>query len=276
MIASGHEVSLDDVLGIAPKREETGPSSAGWHRLANFARCPQMFAYRWRLGLVPQVERTPLALGTAVHTGLAAFYQNKDPVAAIRALPERFSHCVRQAEELIVAYRTRYAGDRFDILAVEREFGLQAGGELFTRRLDLVYRYKSCAYIMDHKTAGQPAGRAKEARYDFSLATQAYVAEKTFPSELGIPFGGLVLNLIGTGPEPEFRRAHIAFKPRFVVRIPSAIAYYYRQIKQLENEDPWRYPVSGACHARYVCDYRDLCLGGPAYVNLYNKEEVRG
>lgn len=256
----------------------TGQSSSGWHRIAKFIECPQALAYRERLGLRPRLEPIEPARGTVLHEGLRHWYASErrdldGAVATIRAMPERYSPAtIEQATTLLLAYATAYRDEPLDVLATEIEVAVSLAGRPFTRRIDLIAQRRTDGHvwIYDHKTAGDVAKRARTADLDWSLMTQELVLASQCEAIFSAPYGGFVLNLIGTASfdTPLFRRQPIAFSRRMLQALPRSLHYYLGEIERTSALDPWEYPRSGSCVGRYrVCEYKPLCERGPAAVD---------
>jgi len=259
-----------------------GPSSYGFHRIAQFMRCPQMYAYRWVLKLVPQTEGAATGRGTSLHEGLASWYRDGSVDGAfetMRALGARYAPFVDEAQRIFLNYVRHYAVEPFDVVAVEREIVVDIGDYPFSRRLDLVVKdhQHGLIWVYDHKTAGDVSDRLRTVRSDWSLLTQALVGEAVCQREFGegSAWGGLVLNVIGTGSSSsQFVRQPVVFSEREMDAVPAALHWYLKQADSLSDRNPFDYPRSGACLGRYgMCEYRALCEGGPIMRRMYDEEE---
>lgn len=254
-----------------------GASSYGFHRIAQFIRCPQLFAYKWVLNLVPQNEGQATGRGTLVHEGLAGWYQHGLVDSAwqmMQALGPRYSTWLDEAQRVVLAYIKLYRDERFDVLAVEHEIAVDIGEYPFTRKLDLVARHHDDGriWVYDHKTAWSISERLRNARSDWSLATQTIAGKVVLPGAFGGEWGGFVLNLIDT-KELRFDRQPILFAERELAEIPRSLHWYLKEIDALKDRNPFDYPRSGACLDRYgMCPYRALCEGGMAMRRLYDEE----
>ena len=244
----------------------TGPSSAGYHRTANFMDCPQKFAYRWVLGFRTKVEGDATGLGTTLHEALRSHYMGEpvDEACLAFELDRRYSRFIDSAMDLYRRYIKHYPVEAWKVLDAEREIEVHLHEHRLTRRLDLIVAHKGAVWVVDHKTAGRVASRIRGAPLDWSLATQETVGAAVLPGMYGLPWGGVILNVIGTGSSgPEFRRQVIRFPSSFLEAIPRSLYWYLQRIAALESTDPWAYPRSGACESRYgLCEYYDLCKFG--------------
>lgn len=255
----------------------SGQSSAGYHRLEDLMVCPRRFGYRDVLHLVPVAQPQPLALGTCVHTALAAHYSGEDPYAALKTVGRRNAYCIPLAEPIIRAYLEYYACERIEVLAVEREFEVLVAGQRFTRRIDLVRKLRGKAWIVDHKTSGNFTKRQKSFAYDASLFTQQLVAPAV-ARDLGLSVGGVVVNLIATGRPFNFSQVPVTWTPKLLADAPLSIGYWSAQAVRLKESGiaAWQWPQTWACQGRYSeCDYLDLCLNGTVALASYEEEEAR-
>jgi len=254
--------------------KNTGPSAAGYHRLAQFVRCPQMFAYRWILGLRDPIEGEATGTGTVLHELLRAWYLGLTTDAGLEGLAERYQRFVPRALELFERYCKEYPTEEWEVLDAEREIEVALNECRLTRRLDLIVLWRGRVYVVDHKTAGRVASRIKSAFLDWSLATQEIAGEAVLPGMYGAEWGGFILNVIGTGEGgAEFRRQVIRFPPHFLATIPRSMYWYLQRIDALAGTDPWCYPRSGACEGRYgMCEYLDLCRFGRVAEGQYEVE----
>ena len=169
-----------------------------------FQRCPKLYYWRHVLGAKAEHRSANLVLGTAVHTGLAAYYLAlKDGVvlldeAVIEAARQSLEESVKQeppilleedetiadlqatAEKLVRAF---LAGvERPDeVLAVEAPFYCDVidpeTGEVLeeqlTGYLDAVVRFGDDIVVLEHKTA---ARAWSQDQFDFDLQVSLYQA----------------------------------------------------------------------------------------------------
>lgn len=256
---------------MMPDVQNTGPSSAGYHRLAQFVQCPQRFAYRWVLGFTMPVEGDATGIGTVLHELLRGWYLGLMGEESLEGLAPRYQRFIPRAIDLFVKYCARYPTEPWTVLDAEREIEVKLNECRLTRRLDLIVEQGGKVYVVDHKTAGRVASRIRSAPLDWSLATQEIAGEAVLPGAYGLEWGGFILNVIGTGNEgAEFRRQTIRFPPHFLVSIPRSLYWYLQRIDALAETDPWCYPRSGACEGRYgMCEYLDLCRFGRSAVSQY-------
>lgn len=258
---------------------DAGQSSAGWHRLELFVTCPRKFGYREVLGLVPQVESSPLALGSAVHAGLAAHYLQRSYEEGLANPSAGWAYKVPIARVILKAYVGHYLREPFQVLDVEREFVVNVNGRKFTRRIDLTFLQQGKVYALDHKTAGQPSKRFHTTQYEPALFTQELLGQATFESIYKYPYGGMVLNVIGNSEPVAFIRRPIQFPPRLLQQAPASLDYWISTSEKMLNDpelSPWTFPQSWACQGRYdECEYWALCKYGKSAEHGYRYREAR-
>jgi len=257
---------------------DTGQSASGYHRIATFISCPQKFAYRYLLNLKRPTEGMATGIGTVLHEALYAYYVGVDVGEQVGKLPARYSACIRRGMELFEEYQRVYPVDPWSqVLLAEHEIEVALGDHRFTRRLDLVVLWGGKIWVLDHKTAGRVTSRLRSAELDWSLATQELVGESVLPGMFGAPWGGFVLNVIGTGTEAvdcRYKRQPLRFPARFMSSLPRSLHWYFERAAALEGTDPWCYPRSGKCMGQYgACDFVDLCRYGRSAERNFKKDE---
>ena len=133
-----------------------------------YTTCPRKFKYSYIDERVSAAPQAPLIVGTAVHLGLEAFWNNKPLSAALSdvekfMLDDDFSHTEAGRLELIKtnAYVTGYYKHReftramHEVVAVEHEWTKTIDGIEFAGKIDLILRTKRGQLILvDHKTSG--------------------------------------------------------------------------------------------------------------------------
>lgn len=271
----------------------SGPSRRGFHRLATFAACPQRFAYREVLRLETRRASEALSLGTLLHLALMWHYLRLraerrrepmdgllDPVAAMRAAPARVAWCFDRAAEVYDAYRrwSSTADASMEVIDVEREYAVRVQGRLYTQRADLTVAVRGKAFFWDHKCslAGAvdtvPAWRLLDGQvHGYEVIGEALSGG---PPLHGLPFGGVVLNMIGCAPPYRFRAHPLVLDDGLRDSFLATAAATDAAIGTADSMDPWSYEkrglVSGACQDRYgACDYVPLCRFGKAGLGDY-------
>lgn len=225
------------------------------------------------LNLQPRAEHTAALLGTKVHKCLEKHYLGGDWHDVLPSIAD--SEMRTKATGIMEGYFARYPFEKVNVLAVEREFSLQIEGNTFTRRFDLIYKARSSAYAMDHKTTSRPKERTGGVTLDNALITQELLGRAVVSRELDLPWGGTVLNVIPTNSN-KYTRLFLSFSPRVLEEMPKSIARIMRYEKSLVSspQSPWSYTQSFACYDRYgVCEYAPLCERGPDELYLYHSTE---
>jgi len=156
------------------------------HEIMNYKRCPKMWYWKWRMGLVPKEKSFgALDLGTWIHDAFAHWYSNSGKrrtmaglvwcfdhfaLKAIDSAPSNTpQHVIDKAQEIyklgramITAYANHYQGDKdWKIIGAEipleieitDQHGRSAG--MYRMKLDLVVESRSTGkvWIVEHKTA---------------------------------------------------------------------------------------------------------------------------
>lgn len=131
------EASIDDPVRYR-KTDKKHEELDGKHRLPlvttsgmkAYRRCAREYWFSYERGIRSLEQADALAFGTLVHVGLEVWWKTVDfdaSMAAIGAVAGPGGkqanplHLV-QAEELMRGYHARWSEERFDVLAVEREF----------------------------------------------------------------------------------------------------------------------------------------------------------
>lgn len=265
---------------VAPRSApDAGQSRRGWHRIESFDACPQRFAYRYLLRLEPARADEHLALGSLVHIGLMTHYlavagrSSVDPIEAMRSAPPRIAFCFERARRIVDAYRAAYPAEPFTVLDVEREFELRVRGHLHTQRMDLVVAWNGHVVVLDHKTAGRPGGTIKWETHGQFISIGLF-GRHVLSQLYGLPWGGAVVNYLGTGTSPEFVRLPVPIEPTLLGPAAEALAESNAAIEALAARDPWRYKRNhGACMGQYACKFIPLCLRGRAALGEYIEAE---
>ncbi len=145
-----------------------GPSPRGVHRLEQVLICPQLYAYKHRLGK-DMGSKDALVKGSLVHVGLAHYYaqlravQRKedpaayhDPMDAIELAAAEFgvtgTAWKALASQAVSGYMTQYMMEKFTIIGVEDLVETMIGPYRLTARWDLVTQDSQGKFwIYDHK-----------------------------------------------------------------------------------------------------------------------------
>lgn len=154
------------------------------HEIMNYKRCPKMWYWKWRMGLVPRAKSFgALDLGTWVHDALAYWYLFGKEARNARSLIRVYRAIVLKAigqsdapdyviatarelaalgEAMLRAYAKEYRGDKdWDVIGAEIPLEVEITNEdgrtygVYRLKLDLAVRERSTGkiWIIEHKTA---------------------------------------------------------------------------------------------------------------------------
>lgn len=263
----------------------SGPSERGWHRLQLMLLCPQLYAYSQILKL-DLGDRTALVRGSLIHVGLAHFYAQMravqrgedpgryyNPLDAMALVAPTWgkmgADLLLPAQLLVTEYCQKHAVDsvRYKIMQVEEKVaGMMGGKWLITQRWDLLVQDRTgTLWLIDHKSSARP-GAGVINRY--SMSGQFLIAHKIGQATYGSKWGGVYINLIGTGTESKFVRTQLNPAPAAWSQLSDRLAEAEERIEELakSGRDPWEYPKAyheHACMTAYgVCPGYSLCQYG--------------
>lgn len=261
----------------------------GWHATELAMRCPQAFAYNYRvkwseaegdeLPVRPKRSRDALLKGSLVHQGIGHLYarlrDGEDAWAAPDAaivwaadkLGEGAHEFIELAQRAVRAYESEYALENLEPLHIEEVFAAEIGGYRFTQRFDLVARDAAGrVLILDHKTTAMLSGNTAS-RY--TLSGQFLGMANFGRSVWGKEFGGVVVNLI------EFRNNGFGFKrvpvepaPHSQRLFPLTVKHARDRIAALDasGADPMEWPKALSetiCTTSYGnCEFYSVCRWG--------------
>lgn len=254
----------------------------GWHATELALRCPQLFAYTYRLKVLGKTESEPLLRGSLVHAGLAQHYRGMQEMQA-DGDPDRWAdvydgidHCAEElgpaarqyvdpAKSILTSYLSHYALELVRPIAVEEVFSADIDGYKFTQRLDLVARERDGkVYVWDHKCVGR-IDQKTVTRYTLSgqFLGMARFGAATYGSE----FGGVKLNLI-SADGLNFKRVMLDPAPHALRTFPVSVAHARKTIERLDEaqipHDEWPKALSEqVCVSSYgLCPAFDKCRWG--------------
>lgn len=260
----------------------------GWHATEIALRCPQLFAYHYRIGreaLGTGGNRAPLMKGSLVHQGLAHHYarvqsaqEGRDPEewarpdVAIEACAEKLGKealpYISLAQSVVRSYAAHHATETIRPMHVEEVFTAEIGGYKFTQRFDLVARDASGkVVILDHKTTGRIDSKVTQ-RY---VLSGQFLGMASFGRRIwGDEFGGVRLNLIEMGDDGQHKFSRVTTDPApHALRLfPLSVEHARKRIDDLDKSglDPWEWPKvlsEQVCITPYGrCDGYDLCRWG--------------
>ena len=266
----------------------------GWHATELAMKCPQAFAYTYRMGegrgggkKLSTEPRPPLLKGSLVHQGLAHYYARMKaeladtdpnewatPDDAIdfeaKKLPgaEEFTNIAKAA---VRAYAARYALDTLKPLHIEEVFRAEVGKYPFTQRLDLVAEDAAGrVIIIDHKTTSM---LTKDTASRYTLSGQ-FLGMASFVRDIwGKRFGGVLINIISMREQSgfidiDFKRVPVDPAPNALRLFPITVQHAWDRIAQLDasGADPREWPKAlseTVCTNSYgKCEWFDHCRWG--------------
>lgn len=254
----------------------------GWHATELALRCPQLFAYTYRLKVLGKTNSEPLLRGSLVHAGLAQHYRrmqesqaggNADewatPDEGIDAcageLGPAAAEYVAMSKHIVRSYIARYTTESVFPVAVEEVFSATIDGWKYTQRLDLVAREADGkVYIWDHKCVGR-IDQKTVTRYTLS---GQFLGMATFGrATYGDEFGGVKLNLI-LADGAIFRRELVDPAPNALRTFPISVAHARRLVDDFDSAgtpfNEWPKALSEqTCVSTYgLCPAFELCRWG--------------
>lgn len=266
---------------------DTGSSRRGSHRVSDWS-CRRYFAYREILRLRPRREPEAKAAGTVFHIGSAwrdlilsgePRAAGVDPIEMMRTAPSRVAFAFELALKLYRAWADAHRNETYRVLSVETEYAGTIGGYLHTQRFDTVASYRGKVIVIDRKTAG---GDVKYAHLDYKMDVQMCSAEifgrnvlsQPPPRGFGLPWGGIMLDVVGKRDPTEFARPWLTITDQSVRDAKMQIAETNAEIEACaaEQRDPWDYrPNRALCRGRYGwCEFLSLCQYGKRALDEYN------
>jgi hypothetical protein len=284
----------------------TGPSEAGWHDRELALRCLRLYALRKS----NKVEFTVDAKtrGSLIHVGFAHHYARlklqqcgKSPdvyyspadaqdVAAAKMIAEAAERdrpnialslrdMLPRCRAAIEAYAALNAGEREEILAVERQYetklfypkGLTVDGRPWTKytaRFDLVKRdANGRVWVIDHKSTSASIGRV-DRRY--TLSGQILGLRLLGAEAFGGNFEAVVLNVVrvAEGASPAFKQILPERAPEAESNFAYTIWMADNRIHQMKGKTVWEHPMTTTeltCMTDYgPCGGFDWCVWGLA------------
>jgi hypothetical protein len=260
----------------------------GWHAVETALRCPQLFAYKFRLNVLQKTKSAPLLRGSLMHAALAQHYarmqsqqEGRDPgewALPYDAVVETAKKIGGEAyvEEIHLLYRkyaAHYASERVEPMAIEEVFRADIAGQPFTQRLDLVVREPNGkVYIWDHKTVGRIDAKIP---LRYTLSGQFLGMQNFGAAVYGSEFGGVKLNLVSLSGE--MSRQVVDPAPVARQKFTLSVAHARRVIDSLSDTDPWDWPKAlseQTCVTAYgTCEAYEICRWGESAVITATVEE---
>lgn len=262
----------------------------GWHATELAMRCPQAFAYNYRvkwsdaegdeLPVRPKRSRDALLKGSLVHQGIGHLYARlrdgddawAPPDDAIEWAADKLGEGADQfiplAQAAVRAYEAEYAMDLLEPMHIEEVFAADIHGWKFTQRFDLVARDATGrVLIIDHKTSSMLSANTAS-RY--TLSGQFLGMANFGRSVWGKEFGGVLVNLIefrGNGGFG-FKRVPVEPAPHALRLFPLTVKHARDRIAALDasGDDPMEWPKALSetiCTTSYGnCEFYSVCRWG--------------
>ena len=260
-----------------------------------YQNCKRLYGWQRLQGLQPVDRRPALAIGTAVHAGLASFFSGTDIVSATFEAVEKFKEemgppnlpgeqaMLAQGEELIrrmlPAYNDHWQDKQglFTPLGIEVEFFVEVGEEtgVFIRgRVDNLNSFLGGLWLVDHKTIGRndPRDRLKY-EMDAQPTTYIYGLTKQLTTEsLGrgggnVVIRGLIVDWLIKTKTPQFERERYSRTIDELREWESETIEIGQEIlgrvKRVRDGEDWKtvfYKNPEHCFRFGQCAYRDLCV----------------
>ena len=225
-------------------------------------------------------DPVPLIVGRAVHSGLAAHYDNKSPEQYIEAsfkevreqtawLAEELTDLAAQeryCKQVLVEYKKRWGKEPFSMLAPEVQGSIKLGDHEFFFRTDGVISWKANPWLLEHKTTGQMGAMFfKKFRMDGQITSYCYCIWK----ELGDrPVGALInairksrkLDALGT----EFARDVVMRSPEQLNEYMQQAEWQLDELAKLElgakdDKLSWLMNTAQCIAWNRECDFLELC-----------------
>ncbi len=267
--------------------------------LSSLGLCPLNWDFKYNRLLRPKKKNIKLALGSAVHAGVEAFYnRHPDPIKVVQDfcqkvldeadeaglhIDEEYEVTLAKALSLMKAYLRRYASDHdiYNVLAVESKFRIHLVDDIFiTGKIDRTMTEKETGAFLptETKTAATFDTDVNKLMLDFQVSVYAWA----FMKQLGLNHVNMLYDVI---IKPMLRQKKDETTAEYLARIENAInedpnRYFVRtkvhrsrhEIQRTEEELVIRcrelvrrresgevYRISGD-HCSWRCDYKKLCL----------------
>lgn len=281
--------------------------------LSSLGLCPYQWNLKYNECLRPKRKNIKLAVGSAVHAGVEAFYKrDPDPMKVVQDycqkvldeadaaglhVDEEYEVSLAKATSLMRAYLKKYSHDHdvYNILAVEAQFRVHLVDDIFiVGKIDRTMIEKDTGAFLptETKTAAQFDADVNKLMLDFQVSVYAWA----FMKQLGLRYVNVLYDVI---LKPMLRQKKDESVEQYLARIEEAITedptrYFVRtkvhrshdELRRTEEELVIRcrelvrrresrevYRISGD-HCNWRCDYRKLCLEPTADMEeLYSRVE---
>ena len=263
--------------------------------IKEYQNCKRLYGWSRLQGLQPEGRRPALAIGTAIHHGLAEIFSGTETRAATNEAVEKVKEEMGPAalpgeatilvdgEDLIrrmlPAYTSHWEnmGDLFSPLGIEVEFFVEVGeatGVFIRGRVDNIYSMKGGLWRVDHKTIGRndPRDRlkyemdAQPTTYIYGL-TQQLSTESMGRGGKPVIVRGLIVDWLIKTKTPQFEReAFSRTVPELreweseTIEIGQEILARFARVRDGEDWKTVFYKNTDHCFRFGTCQFRDLCL----------------
>lgn len=253
-------------------------SGRGWSSVSTFQRCPHAWNLKYRQQKKPWIliESPSLAIGSLIHTFLAAHYQQIIDAAYplspddIYEVTRRFADptFVEEAWRVFVAYRLYYQIEVIQPLAVEYDLKDPRTGE--SCRFDLIAYFPETVadrlagtWIIEHKSTSRFDGDTLEGwGNDGEVIGQVALWKRL---GLDLRFGklqGVIVNLLGKHKVPQFVRTLVAPESWQIEAHRDDLKKWEALIQLSASTNSFPRARSGCINRYGRCSYFDECLSG--------------
>ena len=261
----------------------------------DYQSCKRLYAWQRLEGLQPSERRPALAIGTAVHAGLAELFSGTELRAATTKAVETFKDEMGPASlpgeqtmlvegedlirRMIPAYHDHWEEVEgiFTPLGIEVEFFVEVGEDsnVFIRgRVDNLNSFLGGLWLVDHKTIGRndPRDRlkyemdAQPTTYIYGL-TKQLTLESLARGGKPVVIRGLIVDWLIKTKRPQFERARYSRTIEELREWESETVEIGQEIlsrfKRVEAGEDWKtvfYKNTDHCFKFGTCAFRDLCV----------------
>tara|TARA_R110000824_G_scaffold400107_1_gene606896 strand:+ start:471 stop:1472 length:1002 start_codon:yes stop_codon:yes gene_type:complete len=291
---------------IIPEREQIVVRQSS---IKEYQNCKRLYGWSRLQGLQQSQRRPALAIGTAVHSGLADFFSGATVFDATTHAVEKFKEemgppqlpgeqtILQEGEDLIKrmlpAYHDHWAKveGAFTPLGIEVEFFVEVGedtGVFIRGRVDNLNSFLGGLWLVDHKTIGRndPRDRlkyemdAQPTTYIYGLTKQLSI-ENMARGGKPVIIRGLIVDWLIKTKTPQFERARFSRTvPELreweseTVEIGKEILHRFKRVREGEDWKTVFYKNPDHCFRFGQCAFRDLCVKDtPARRSAYIRRE---
>lgn len=265
-----------------------GSSGYGWSHTGNMSACPELY----RLGEILKLEFAPyesetklhaLPFGILWHWLLEAKNNKKNPLPALKKLPDVPLEEMDRLETMYRLYRLRYAKEPFEVLATELRIEVPVdnvwkmeNGRLLKKqrqpysvRYDAIIRYprSGSVWSLEHKSASNIRGTTNVEWFtNSSIHGQVWVWNKHPISKVLGPLAGVLMDITTKEKETDFGRVPLNISREQLNMHERNLGHWlgYRNylIETLGTDTIW--PQNNKnCWSRYgPCQFVDHCHHG--------------